>query len=143
MIPDAVKLVDYQRPRDRNIDLTPLLDVVFQLLIFFMVSAQFTAPKAKIDLPLGSGGAEPDKASTVLVEVTASGEIRVDHERVAEADFKAALTAAMDRLGAKKVRFHGDRGLDYGVFVTLMDSAQELGAEGIEIVKDRLPAPEE
>ena len=136
VISDAAKLVEYRRPRDQTLDLTPLLDVVFQLLIFFMVSAHFVAPKAKLDLPIGKSGAKPEDATTVRVEVTAGGELRVGDKVVASADFEDALRGEMRARGVDRVQFHGDRTLDYGDFVGLMERAQEVGVKGFEIVKE-------
>ena len=136
VIPESVRLVDYRRPRDRNLDLTPLLDVVFQLLIFFMVSSQFVAPKAKLDLPVGNPGARPEDSTSIRVEVTAAGQLRVEDEATADAGFEAALKAAMERRGVDKVQFHGDRTMDFGDFVGLMERAQGVGVKGFEIVKD-------
>jgi len=135
-MPDSLKLVDYRRPRDRNLDLTPLLDVIFQLLIFFMVSSQFVSPKAKLDLPVGAGGVRPEDATTIRVEVASSGEIRVEDEVIADADFESRVKAAMDARGIDKVQFHGDKTMDYGNFVGLMERAQAIGVKGFEIVKN-------
>jgi biopolymer transport protein ExbD len=139
VVPSATKLVDYQRPRDRNIDLTPLLDVVFQLLIFFMVSSQFVAPKAKLDLPMGKGGAQPDDSTSIRVEVTSGGELRVEDEVITDDDYETAIKAAMEKRGVEKVQFHGDRTMDFGNFVGLMERAQEVGVKGFEIVKNPIP----
>ena len=135
-MPDSLKLVDYRRPRDRNLDLTPLLDVIFQLLIFFMVSSQFVSPKAKLDLPVGAGGVRPEDATTIRVEVASSGEIRVEDEVIADADFESKVKAAMDARSIDKVQFHGDKTMDYGNFVGLMERAQAIGVKGFEIVKN-------
>jgi biopolymer transport protein ExbD len=135
-MPDSVRLVDYRRPRDRNLDLTPLLDVVFQLLIFFMVSSQFVSPKSKLDLPVGRAGAQPEAANSIRVEVTAGGELRVEGEVIADEDFEASVKAVVEARGVDRVQFHGDRTMDFGNFVGLMERAQEVGVNGFEIVKN-------
>ncbi len=135
-MPDSVRLVDYRRPRDRNLDLTPLLDVVFQLLIFFMVSSQFVSPKAKLDLPVGRPGIQPEASSSIRVEVAAGGEMRVEGEVVADAGYEAAVKAAMEGRGVDRIQFHGDRTMDFGDFVGLMERAQEVGVKAFEIVKE-------
>lgn len=143
VIPDAVTLVDYRRPRERTLDLTPLLDVIFQLLVFFMVTSQFADPKAKLDLPVGQGGAAPDDATSLRVEVTAAGELRVEGEVVADEGFEDAVRAAMAERGVDKIQFHGDRTMDFGDFVGLMERAQMVGVKGFEIVKNPIPPVDE
>lgn len=132
---DSVRLVDYRRPRDRNLDLTPLLDVIFQLLIFFMVSSQFVSPESKLDLPMGRPGAQPEDSISIRVEMAADGELRVDGEVIADSDFESGIEAAMAARGVDHVQFRGDRTMDFGDFVGLMERAQAVGVKGFEIVK--------
>jgi len=132
---NSVRLVDYRRPSDRNLDLTPLLDVIFQLLIFFMVSSQFVSPNSKLDLPMGRPGAQPEDSISIRVEVAADGQLRVEGEVVANADFETGIEAAMEARGVDHVQFHGDRTMDFGDFVGLMERAQVVGVKGFEIVK--------
>jgi biopolymer transport protein ExbD len=143
VIPDAVTLVDYRRPRDRTLDLTPLLDVIFQLLVFFMVTSQFSDPKAKLDLPMGQGGGTPDDATSLRVEVTAGGQLRVEGAVVADENYEEAVRAAMESRGVDKIQFHGDRTMDFGNFVGLMERAQTVGVKGFEIVKNPISPPKE
>ena len=44
---------------DAGIDMTPLIDVVFQLLIFLMVSSQFIKPDQRVELPIGPLASAP------------------------------------------------------------------------------------
>ena len=64
------------RPRQRGrtaLELTPLIDVVFQLLVFFLLTASFVQPSLRLDLPSGEASDEPD-AKPILVEIDASGQ---------------------------------------------------------------------
>jgi len=77
-----MKLIEYKRRRGHHaIELTPLIDVVFQLLIFFMVGAQFIQPETQLDLPIGKGGERPDDIA-IKVELTLDGKLTLDGEGI-------------------------------------------------------------
>ena len=71
---------DHSGERILDVDLTPMIDVVFLLIVFFMATAQFAKlTKADIDLPKEQGETERSTAtSSVVVNVSASGELIVD-----------------------------------------------------------------
>ena len=128
-------LIQYRRPKNRgDIDLTSLVDVVFLLLIFFLVTSQFAQPTASLELPTGSPGAKPDE-SAIRIEVTENGELQVDGVIVEDADFVLALEQAIATSDTRKARFYGDRRIDYGKFVDLLDRARSAGIEDFSIVK--------
>ncbi len=63
-----------------NLDMTPLIDVVFQLLIFFMLSATFVVQSSvPIELPEKSADSPtPVEAKDIVVSVTADGKFYID-----------------------------------------------------------------
>ena len=58
---------------DAGIDMTPLIDVVFQLLIFLMVSSQFIKPDQRVELPTGPLASAPvdQEFETLVLTITA------------------------------------------------------------------------
>ena len=76
-----------------EVNLTPLIDVVFLLLIFFMISTQFKAAELDLDLPT-AGSAIYGRYSMVLVTVTKTGQYAVDQVRLPTST-EASLTAAL------------------------------------------------
>jgi len=71
---------DHSGERILDVDLTPMIDVVFLLIVFFMATAQFAKlTKADIDLPKEQGETERAAVnSSVVINVTESGELIVD-----------------------------------------------------------------
>ncbi len=135
-------LISYRRTRNRgDIDLTSLVDVVFLLLIFFLVTSQFAQPTASLELPSGGPGAPPDEAA-IRIEVTESGDLLVNGTRVEDAGFEAALEQAIADSDTPRARFHGDRRIDFGRFVDLLDRARRAGIEDFAIVKSVEPEDE-
>lgn len=117
-------------------DLTPLIDVVFLLLIFFLVTSQFTQPTASLELPPGSPGPLPDE-SAIRVELTAGGDLLVNGSPTSDSEFEAALRQTMISTATRKVRFHGDRRIDYGRFVDLLDRARSIGIDDFSLIKSQ------
>jgi biopolymer transport protein ExbD len=130
----------FVRPKrpTHTIDMAPLIDVVFLLLVFFMLTSSFQQPSLPLKLPGAQGtGAEPQE--TVTVSVTAEGRVAIDGAEVTREAFEETLRARLVAVPDKTVNFRGDRALDYGIFVELMDRARRTGATQFNIVHD--PAP--
>ncbi|MEM9799206.1 MAG: biopolymer transporter ExbD [Planctomycetota bacterium] len=122
-----------RRKRRRSvIELTPLIDVVFQLLVFFLLTASFVRPSVRLDLPSGTISDEAGEAP-IVVDVGANGELRIDGEAVArsrlESEFRDRLT---DQRSA--VRLSGDRSMSYELFVEILDAARSAGAAQFDLV---------
>ena len=84
-------------PRRRPISLTPLIDVVFILLMFFMLTSTFTRWKAvDLRLPVASSDAGPKKPQALLLHTDGSLSLRGRSYRLSAPDAEAALSAALD-----------------------------------------------
>ena len=83
------------------VDMTPLIDIVFQLLIFFLVTAQMAeVTRAQLDLPKEKGeeAGDSDKAG-LTINVLADGSVVVADETLSEAALDRAIEAAIDAAG--------------------------------------------
>lgn len=116
------------------LDMTPMVDVVFNLLIFFMVSTTFiTINQAMpVDLPQATT-ALPQAGSLPTVTVTSEENIFVGSLQVSESDLVAALTAEMESLGQTVVVFRADQSIRHGLSVRVMDLMMTAGASRIAI----------
>ena len=84
-------------PRRRPISLTPLIDVVFILLMFFMLTSTFTRWKAvDLRLPITSSDASPKKPQALLLHTDGSLSLRGRSFQLPDPDAGAALSAALD-----------------------------------------------
>ncbi|MEM7251464.1 MAG: biopolymer transporter ExbD [Pseudomonadota bacterium] len=119
------------RPEDPDINLTPLIDVVFLLLIFFMVSTTFDkASEIAIDLPKAQTSETKEENDAIEVSVDASGNYYVNGRQLVNAQTatirQALRNAAGDRTEPRVV-INGDGAVDYQAIITLMDAARQLG----------------
>ena len=122
---------------EAEINLTPLIDVVFLLLIFFMISTQFkVAAELGLDLPTASAAQSTGDTQSVLVTVTKTGQYAVAQVKLPTST-EASLTAALQRSGdirAKGVRLEADAGASHQSVVTVLSVLSKLNVEQVAIV---------
>ena len=121
---------------DAGFDLTPLIDVVFQLLIFLMISSQFKKPEAVVELPVGRGNAvlREERPDTVSIGIDQAGELTLDGRSVAREVLRDALRVRAHQ-GATRAEIRGDRESAYGLFVEVLEEARAAGIRSLGIVK--------
>lgn len=127
--------MDFVRSRKTklSIDLAPLIDVVFQLLVFFMLSSTFIKPAISLTLPSAK---VQDQAQTehVSISINAQGEMFVNNARSSWETLQADVRQALDGKTQKAVHIKGDELMPYKFFVRAMDIARQAGAQQVHIV---------
>ena len=114
-----------------ELDLTPLIDVVFLLLIFFMVSTTFQRDAAlSIELPEATAKAEQRAKHTIEIAIDAKGRFYVDGKQLINtqtSSLKRALIAAASGRKSPPIVLNADAGARYQSVVSVMDAARQLG----------------
>ena len=110
-------------------DLIPMIDVVFQLVVFFMVSSTFMlTPGIKLALPT-STTAEPVVMSEMVVTIAADGEIYINRDGYTLEAFDQALAViaseAADEI--ESVIIEGDESVSYELMITVLDVLRKNG----------------
>lgn len=114
--------------KDEKPDLTPMIDVVFQLLIFFMVTAVFAiTPGLDIKLPEAEESQAPEKENLFIV-VDQDGNMKLNHKSVTFANLKEELQAKRTLLdNTTLIIIQGDERATHGQIVQIMDIARQVG----------------
>ena len=109
-------------------DLTPGIDVVFQLLIFFMVTAVFAiTPGLDIKLPEAEEAQAPEKENLFIV-VDQDGNMKLNHKSVTFATLKEDLQVKRRILdNTTMIIIQGDERSTHGQIVQIMDIARQVG----------------
>jgi biopolymer transport protein ExbD len=115
-----------------DINLTPLIDVVFLLLIFFMVSTTFDREsKIKVELPQASAAAQEEKEQERLdITVDIQGRYYVNQQEVINTDIETLKRAIEKAAGGRQdlpVSITADAKAPYQAVITVMDAASQLG----------------
>lgn len=132
------------RPRSReepDVNITPLIDVVFLLLIFFMVSTTFRKEsELRIDLPEASRKPLPmNEQSHIEVAIDAGGHYFINGRALTDVEpqtLKKALTAIAGDDRSLPFVLRADARTPYQAVVTAMDVAGQLGFKNLVIPID-------
>ena len=120
-----------------RVDLTPLIDIIFQLVLFFMVTTTFiTAPGIQVDLPRSSAQTIFRDQHDINIWVTAEGEVYIDQRAVDWQALDARLEEAVARDEDTLVIIKADAHVDHGRVVTIMDLARGKGLSRLAIATD-------
>jgi len=131
--------VKFQRQQsdEINVNLTPLIDVVFLLLIFFMISTTFTREtQLEVDLPQADNSAELNAERPVEVVITAESEYRVNGEGLVNSQartLRMALSKVSEGRLDSPLIISADARTPHQAVVTAMDVAGALGFSKLSI----------
>lgn len=125
-----------QRREETRVDVTPLIDIIFQLVLFFMVSTTFiTAPGIQVDLPRSSAQQILQDNSDVNIWMTNDGEVYVDEVPVDWATLDDKLSAASADTQTLVI-IKADTNVEHGRVVRVMDLARSKGLNRLAIATD-------
>lgn len=114
-----------------DVNLTPMIDVVFLLLLFFMVSTSFIRESSlKVDLPEASGQPLAEQETPIDIIIRANGEVLVNETPIAVATRDALRDLLKTTAGDNAdphIIISADANAEYQHIVTAMDAVQLLG----------------
>ena len=125
-----------RRP-DPVIDVTPMIDIVFQLVLFFMVTTTFvTSPGIQVDLPRSSAQVVLSDNEDVNLWITAEGAVYLNETPVTLPALKAQLLAKAQQNPNTMVVIKADEGVSHGRVVAVMDLARNQGLSRLAIATE-------
>jgi len=131
-----MKFTDSKKSKGVDINLTPLIDVVFLLLIFFMVSTTFIYSDAlKIELPKAKGENTEIKENINIV-ITAEGEININGDTISKAGLKNKLISLKKQNPKATVVLQADKNSTHGDVVFVMDNCKQVGFDKLAIATE-------
>jgi biopolymer transport protein ExbD len=120
---------------ETNLNMVPMIDVVFQLIIYFMVSTTIIiTPGIALVLP-SSATAEPTALSRLVVTVISREEVYFNKERYTIDSLNARLAGVSEkeRKEIKSVVLDGDRAISYSLLVEVLDALRRHGFKAINL----------
>ena len=121
-----------------RIDLTPMVDVVFLLLIFFMISTTFVeSPGISIKLPEASSQTIDREPSEIKVYLSRQGDIYYRDQKISLNDFKVLLAENQSDAERTTILLLADQESRHGKVVTLMDLARDAGFVKLAIATEQ------
>ena len=127
-----------RRP-DPMIDITPMIDIVFQLVLFFMVSTTFvSAPGIQVDLPRSSAQVVISETEDLNIWMTLDGRVLVNDTPINSFEaLKERVRRAAEADPNTLVVIKADTGVTHGRVVTVMDIARGVGLTRLAIATER------
>jgi len=119
-----------------EMNITPLIDCVFLLLIFFMVTTVFqTPPGLKVDLPKAAESDKPPEKDLNIL-ISKEGEMELNGEAVDFDNLEEALKREKEIYNSKVLIIKADKESLHGVVVDVMDAAKAVGIDELAIATD-------
>lgn len=136
-------ILDPPRRRSLGIQLTPMVDVVFNVMTFFIIFTVFRGSEAAIGLRLPKAvTAEQHAATPLVVTVQEAGGFFVNGYRLDRSAFEAELARTLGRKPEQTVIIKADRSVRYERLVEALDAVRENGGTRIALaVEPKTPKP--
>jgi biopolymer transport protein ExbD len=134
-------MIDFEYGRDlteggTGPDMTPMIDMIFQLLIFFLLTSFFILPAVNVALPRSrSQQTQPPSALSLTIE--RDGGLLLAGRRVEMDQLAALLATALVQRNDRTVVIQSDRGVPFGRVVQVMEAARDGGAQDISFLVER------
>lgn len=122
-----------------EINVTPFIDVMLVLLIIFMVAAPLATVDIKIDLPASSAKPAPRPEKPIYLSIKEDKSLFLDNDQVDPAVLGETLDRLTENDKEKTIFVRGDKGVDYGDLMVVMDNLRgsgylKIGLVGLESV---------
>ena len=121
------------RKKRFQIDMAPLIDVVFLLLIFFMLTFAIQGQGLAISLPEGEETEKVEK--DIIVKIDRNNKLYLNDRQIQIDSLGAALGEDLLRRSDKLVVIDSAPKVKYGLFARVLDVSREAGAEHLSIIK--------
>jgi biopolymer transport protein ExbD len=130
-----------RRPKPRPYDelnVTPLMDLAWNLLIVFIIMATATVQGISVDLPKASAAPSLAKPRTHAITVTGDGRIYLDTTQVGLAELESRLQQLKAADPELPIVVKGDAAVRYNDVVQVLDVVKRLGIHNLGLVTQRL-----
>ncbi len=125
---------------EESLNLTPLIDVVFLLLIFFLTATTFQKDEVEmsLELPKSASGTAGGDTKVIVINVAKDGRLLVDGRQVTVAALQQKLKAAASRDKKQEVLIRGDQKAQFGLVAQVFDACLLAKLTSISIGADAL-----
>jgi biopolymer transport protein ExbD len=117
-----------------RIEIIPMIDTIFFLLVFFMISAlsmsRFTG--VQVNLPKAASGSQPP-TETIVISLTTDDQLFFNKTSVPRESLQSSLRAELAKNPELLVVINADDGVQHGKVVEIMDQARQSGAAKLSI----------
>jgi len=134
-----------KQPPPIAIQLAPMIDILLLLLVFFIISYQFSKSETELNVavPTAQEGAEPERVrGEIIINVLADGTLKVESRVVDRQELFNNLAEIAKQFANQPVRIRGDGAVPYQRIVEVIDTCQKAGIWNISFATQRPEATE-
>ena len=121
-----MKSIQRQRRPSIRMELSPLIDCIFQLLIFFMLSSTFLTPAIQLTLPSATAGTSQNELE-IIITLSEEGDVYLNNTKTSLISLKSELQRMLTESSHKSVTIRGDQNMPYSAFLDALDIAKRSG----------------
>ena len=124
-----------KRRKRFDVDMTPLIDVVFLLLIFFMLTFAIQGQGMALSLPEGEENQQENAIKDLIVTIGINGNLKLNDQAIQIDSLKDTLATELQNRDNKLVIIDSAPKVKYGLFAKVLDVSRDAGAENFSIIK--------
>jgi biopolymer transport protein ExbD len=129
--------IKYKRKPEALLNMTPMIDIVFLLLIFFLLTTNFiTQEGINVNLP-HAGSTSPQTQEEITIYITREGRVFIKNEEVNEAQLYKRLKFLIGDDPGKPVTIRADKDVVLNRVVKVLDTVKSSGAERLCIATEK------
>jgi len=125
------------KPYD-TINVTPMLDLAYVLLVIFIVMTTASVQGLKIDLPKPSNKPSLEKKETRIVQIQPDGNLLLNGAAISMPELESRLASAMSRDPQTSIVIKGDPQASYSMVVEVIDMSARLNITNVGLVTSRI-----
>ncbi len=110
-----------------TLDLAPMINIVFLLLIFFLLTSTAIKQGEAIDLPKAES-AKKNEGENIVISINADHKLQLDRQEIQKSDLIGSLSEKLKGNANKVVVIEGDKKIEFALFGEIIDIAKQAGA---------------
>ena len=128
-------MIEFQRPKPlpELLNLTSLIDVIFLLLLFFILTSIFADPGIPVELSESAVAAFQETPGEIRMSLLANGEVGVNGEIIGMNELPSALESLLHATSRRVVTVDADQGASFERFIRIIDVVKSAGGEKLVI----------
>jgi biopolymer transport protein ExbD len=132
-----MKASEGDKPYD-DINITPMLDLAYVLLVIFIIMTTASVQGMKVDLPKASATASLAVSKTKIISVNDEGQLFIDAVPVSLAELEVRLRDAKSANPDLPIVLKGDRAVQYDKIMQVLDLCSRIGISSIGLAATRV-----
>ncbi len=131
-------MLEFEKPVAKKtwLDLAPMIDVVFLLLIFFMLTSIYAKPMMPVSLPESETSIIQEEPEITL-GISSDGSLSLNGQNIAIDQLYDQLSPLLLGRLEKNIRLIADKRIEFGLVISVMDIAKQAGADNIAVVTEK------